>query len=69
MTLRSDQSSWLISDVAITSPNRIPLTVEVGLGPLGTVGIPIRFDVPHQPLFSGNSPSVFSQSGLLESSR
>jgi hypothetical protein len=66
LTLHSDQSSWLIYDAAITSPDQIPITVSVGLGQLGSVGIPISFNVPHQPLLSGKAPSVFSQSGLLE---
>jgi hypothetical protein len=66
MNLRSDPSSWLIYDVAVTSPDQIPITVSVGLGQLGSVGIPISFNIPHQALFSGKAPSVFSQSGLLE---
>jgi len=67
MGLRSDPSSWLIYDVAIASPNQIPITVQVGLGSLGTVGIPVNFDVPHQALLSGKAPSIFSQTGMLQS--
>lgn len=66
MALHSDPSSWLIYDVAIASPNQIPITVQVGLGPLGTAGIPINFDVPHQVMLSGKAPSIFSQTGVLE---
>jgi hypothetical protein len=66
MALHSDPSSWLIYDVAIASPNQIPITLQVGLGSLGTAGIPINFDVPHQALLSGKAPSIFSQTGVLE---
>jgi hypothetical protein len=66
LTLHSDASSWLIYDLAVTSPDQIPITVSVGLGQLGSVGIPISFNVPHQALLSGKAPSVFSQSGVLE---
>jgi hypothetical protein len=66
LSLHSDQSSWLIYDLAITAPDQIPITVSVGLGQLGSVGIPINFGVPHQPLVSGKAPSAFGESGLLD---
>ncbi len=62
-TLRSDPSSWLIYDVAIVSPDEMPMTISVGLGQLGTVGIPIKFKVPHTTLMSGKAPPLFAQSG------
>lgn len=67
LNLHSDQSSWLVYDLAITAPDQIPITVSVGLGQLGSVGIPISFGIPHQALVPGKAPTVFSQSGLLDS--
>lgn len=64
-TLRSDPTSWLIYDVAVASPDAIPITINIGLGQLGTVGIPISFPVPRTTLMSGKAPPLFAQSGEL----
>ncbi len=66
INLHSDESSWLLYDAAIVSPDQIPITIEVGLGQLGTAGFPINFPVPHQPLLTGKAPSVFGQEGQLQ---
>lgn len=63
LNLHSDASNWLLYDVAIVSPDQIPMTIEVGLGQLGTAGFPVTFPVPHQPLLTGSAPSLFEQVG------
>ncbi len=64
-SLHSDDSTWLAYDVAITSPDQIPITIEVGLGQLGRVGFPITVPVPHQALLSGKAPNILDQSGTI----
>ena len=64
-SLHSDASTWLAYDVAITSPDQIPITIEVGLGQLGRAGFPITVPVPHQPLLNGKASDVLDQSGTI----
>jgi hypothetical protein len=64
-SLHSDASTWLAYDVAITSPDQIPITIEVGLGQLGRAGFPITIPVPHQPLLNGKASDVLDQSGTI----
>jgi hypothetical protein len=65
VSLHSDASTWLSYDVAITSPDQIPITIEVGLGQLGRAGFPITVPVPHQSLLNGKAPDILDQSGRI----
>jgi len=67
VSLHSDSSSWLDYDLKVLSPNQVPITIQIGMGQLGTLGLPFAFDVPHQALMSGKAPLLFSQSGIIES--
>jgi hypothetical protein len=58
VTMHSDSSTWLAYDVAVVSPDQVPITLEVGLGSLGTAGFPITLPVPHQALLSGKAPNI-----------
>jgi hypothetical protein len=51
--------------VAITSPDQIPITIEVGLGQLGRAGFPIVVPVPHQPLLNGKASDVLEKSDTV----
>jgi hypothetical protein len=65
VSLHSDASTWLAYDVAITSPDQIPITISVGLGQLGSAGFPITVPVPHQSLLTGKAPNVLDQTGTV----
>jgi hypothetical protein len=49
----------------VVSPDQVPITIEIGLGQLGTLGLPFNFGVPHQALLSGKAPLLFDQSGQI----
>jgi hypothetical protein len=66
-TFTSDNTSWLHYDVTIVSPTQVPITIEVGLGQLGTLGLPFTFQVPNTRIASGAAPAVFGNRGQLES--
>lgn len=65
VSLHSDASTWLAYDVAITSPDQIPITIEVGLGQLGRAGFPITVPVPHQSLLNGKALDMLDKSGTI----
>jgi hypothetical protein len=62
---RSDPTSWLVYDVSLTAPSSIPITISVGLGGIGAVGIPITITLPNGILSTGSVPSVFGGMGSL----
>lgn len=61
--IHADDKSWLVYEVSVESPDEIPITAEVGLGQLGTAGIPFTFPIPHAGLISGRAPDLFEQTG------
>ena len=63
-SLHSDASTWLAYDVAMISPDQIPIMIEVGLGQLGRVGVPIAVPIPHL-LLNGKAPDMLDQSGTI----
>jgi hypothetical protein len=66
LNLHSDGTNWLIYDLALASPDQIPITISVGLGQLGTAGFPISFGIPHQVILSGKAPPLFAQYGIID---
>jgi len=66
VTLHSDASSWLVYDLSVVAPDQVPITISVGLGQLGTLGLPFNFSVPHQTLLSGKAPPIFEQAGMVD---
>jgi hypothetical protein len=67
LALHSDSNHWLTYDLSVISPDSIPITVSIGLGALGTLGVPFTFQVPHQPLLTGSAPDIFGGTGTIES--
>jgi hypothetical protein len=62
----STPTSWLSYAIEITSPSSIPLTIEVSLQYIGTIGIPVSIGVPNGVMTSGSAASVFAGSGTLK---
>ena len=66
VSVTSDAASWLHYIVQVTSPSQVPITIEVGLGQLGTLGLPFTFSIPNLTIASGAAPPLFSSHGRLE---
>jgi hypothetical protein len=66
LTVRSDEAACLRYDLSLDSPKTIPITIEAGLGSLGTVGLPFTFGLPQSTLASGTAPPLFGDRGRLE---
>jgi hypothetical protein len=48
------------------SPDKVSVTAQIGLGPIGTYGHPMSFDLPKAPLASGSFPLLILQSGVFK---
>lgn len=48
------------------SPEKVSVTAQIGLGPIGTIGQPISFDLPNDPIASGSFPLLISNEGKFE---
>lgn len=51
---------------AFTSPDKVSVTANIGLGPIGTIGQPISFNIPKEPIASGSIPLLIANEGKFE---
>jgi len=66
ISFTSSPTSWLLYTLAITTPSSIPLTIDVSLQHIGTIGIPTSIAVPNGVVTAGSAASVFSGSGAVK---
>jgi hypothetical protein len=51
---------------AFTRPDSISVTAQIGLGPIGTIGHPMSFDLPKTPIASGIFPLLITNEGTFK---
>lgn len=51
---------------SFVSPKEVSVTAEIGLGPIGTLGQPMSFNLPAGPIASGSIPLLVTNDGKFE---
>ncbi|MDS9914992.1 hypothetical protein RMI87_15920 [Pseudomonas aeruginosa] len=51
---------------AFTNPDKVSVTAEIGLGPIGKIGHPMSFDIPKSPIASGTFPLLIANEGTFK---
>lgn len=63
LLVRSSDGRSVNYRALFVSPTNVSITAQIGLGAIGTLGHPISFDLPKEPIANGSFPLLISNEG------